>query len=54
MNNNIIIEFGFRTIWEIMQIEEEVIHLGPVPRMMIKFNPGLSEILSTVFLLSGI
>ena len=26
-------------------------HLGPVPRKMIKFNQGLSEILSTVFLL---
>ena len=34
-----------------MQIEEGVIHLGPGPRMMVKFNPGLSEILSTVFLL---
>ena len=34
-----------------MQIEEGVIHPGPVPRMMVKFNPGLSEILSTVFLL---
>ena len=53
MNNNIIIEFGFRMIWGIMQLEEGVIHLGPVPRMMVKFNPGLSEILSTVFLLSG-
>ena len=51
MNNNIIIEFGFGMIWGIMQIEEGVIHLGPVPRMMVKFNPGLSEILSTVFLL---
>ena len=38
MNNNIIIEFGFRTIWGIMQLEEGVIHLGPDP-------------LSTVFLL---
>ena len=51
MNNNIIIEFGFRMIWGIMQLEEGVIHLGPVPRMMVKFNPGLSEILSKVFLL---
>ena len=51
MNNNIIIEFVFRMIWGIMQIEEGVIHLDPVPRMMVKFNPGLSEILSTVFLL---
>ena len=34
-----------------MQIEEGVIHLDPVPRMMVKFNPGLSEILSMVFLL---
>ena len=51
MNNNIIIEFVFRMIWEIMQIEEGVIHPGPVPRMMVKFNPELSEILSTVFLL---
>ena len=25
--------------------------LGPVPRKMVKFNPGLSEILSAVFLL---
>ena len=24
--------------------------LGPVPRKMVKFNPGLSEILSKVFL----
>ena len=53
MNNNIIIEFGFGMIWGIMQIEEGVIHLGPVARMMVKFNPGVSEILSTVFLLSG-
>ena len=51
MNNNIIIEFGFCMIWGIMQLEEGVIHLGPVPRMMVKFNPGLSEILSTVLLL---
>ena len=35
-----------------MQLEEGVIHLGPVPRMMVKFNPGLSEILSTVLLLT--
>ena len=34
-----------------MQIEEGVIHLDPVPRMMVKFNPGLSEILSMIFLL---
>ena len=26
-------------------------HQGPVPRKMVKFNPGLSEILSPVFLL---
>ena len=51
MNVNIIIEFVFRMIWGIMQIEEAVIHLGPVPRMIVKVNPGLSEILSTVFLL---
>ena len=51
MNNNIIIEFVSRMIWGIMQIEEGVIHPGPVPRMMVKFNPELSEILSTVFLL---
>ena len=51
MNNKIIIEFVFRMIWGIMQIEEGVIHLDPVPRMMVKFNPGLSEILSMVFLL---
>ena len=37
MNNNIIIEFVFRTIWGIMQIEEGVIYLCPVPRMMVKF-----------------
>ena len=35
MNNNIIIEFVFRMIWGIMQLEEGVIHLGPVPRMMV-------------------
>ena len=34
-----------------MQVEEGFIHLGPVSRMVVKFNPGLSEILSTVFLL---
>ena len=51
MNNKMIIEFGFRMIWGIMQIEEGVIYLDPVPRMMVKFNPGLSEILSMVFLL---
>ena len=34
-----------------MQLEEGVIHPGPVPRMMVKLNQGLSEILSTVFLL---
>ena len=34
-----------------MQIEKGVIHLDPVPRMMVKFNPGLSEILSMIFLL---
>ena len=28
-----------------------VLILGSVPRMMVKFNPGLSEILSMVFLL---
>ena len=26
-------------------------HHGPVPRKMVKFNPGLSEILITIFLL---
>ena len=51
MNNNIIIEFGVCMIWGIMQLEEGVVHLGPVSRMMVKFNPGLSESLSTVFLL---
>ena len=51
MKNNMIIEFGFRMIWGIMQLEEGFINLGPVPRMMVKFNPGLSEILSTIFLL---
>ena len=51
MNNKIIIEFGFRMIWGIMQIEKGVIHLDPVPRMIVKFNPGLSEILSMIFLL---
>ena len=50
MKNNMIIEFGFRMIWGIMQLEEGFINLGPVPRMMVKFNPGLSEILSMVFL----
>ena len=28
MNNKTIIEFGFRRIWRIMQISEDVIHLG--------------------------
>ena len=51
MSNKIIIEFGFRMIWGIMQIEEGVNYPGPVPRMTVKFNPGLREILSTVFLL---
>ena len=51
MNNNIIIEFGVCMIWGIMQLEEGVIYPGPVPRMMVKLNQGLSEILSTVFLL---
>ena len=26
-----------------------MIHLGPVPRKMVKFNPGLSQVLSKVF-----
>ena len=28
---------------------ERVNHKGPVPRKMVKFNPGLSQISSTVF-----
>ena len=27
-----------------------IVALGPVPRKMVKFNPGLSQILSEVFL----
>ena len=32
MNNKVIIEFGFRRIWRILQISESVIHLGLRPR----------------------
>ena len=31
MNNKTIIEFGFRIIWRIMEIEEGVIHRGRRP-----------------------
>ena len=35
---------------EIARIRKTHCHMGPVPRKMVKFNPGLSLVLSKVFL----
>ena len=39
MNNKAIIEFGFRRIWRILQISEDVIHLGFRPRWITPSSP---------------
>ena len=48
-----------RLVWRVLSLvvdgddddDDDVDDHGPVPRKMVKFNPGLSEILITIFLL---
>ena len=51
MDEHLYNHFEAHDMGDMLFVHRYIIHLGPVPRKMVKFNPGLSEILSTVFLL---